>query len=75
MKDQTTTSTQASGRPSWGPAWGLLTGCGITLVGVSLNLQPETILIRSIIGGSLVALLAAVLSLGWQLVAHETDDD
>lgn len=51
----------------WGLAIGLLTGCVVTLIGVVLDLQPDTILFRALVGGGLVGSLIGLVAWSWQL--------
>lgn len=65
--------TSAS-RSSWVAASGLLAGCAITLVGVGLQLSPELILVRAVIGGALMAAIAASISAGWKILQLSDED-
>lgn len=67
--------SQTGQTPSWGLAAGLLAGCGVTLIGITLGLPPVTILGRALGGGSLVAMIVSLLALGWQLVAPPKEED
>jgi len=62
-------------RNGWGTLSGLLTGCIITLIGVVQDLQPETILLRSAIGGCAVACLATVWLATWRMISPPIKED
>lgn len=59
MSTQSTSRKRNTTRP-WGRAFGLLTACVVTLIGVSRNLSPDVIAIRAICSGLLIGGLAAV---------------
>lgn len=67
--------TQTGQMPSWGLAAGLLAGCGVTLIGITLGLPPITILGRALGGGSLVALIVTLLTFGWQMLSPPKEED
>ena len=58
---------------TWGLTLGLLTASLAMLVGVVSGLEPETILLRSVIGGGLTGTLAWVTA--WLIGSSEPDLD
>lgn len=58
----------------WGLATGLLAGCVITLIGVLLDLQPDTILLRALLGGSLIGGLTSVVVRSCRAMLPDGDD-
>lgn len=48
-------------RPPFGLAIGMLTACAMTLISVLCGNEPETVLFRAGVGGSMTGLLAAGL--------------
>lgn len=71
---QTITPRTGSEHPSWGAALGLLAGCGITLIGVALNLPPDVILLRALLGGCIIGSVVSVVAASWRLVATSEED-
>lgn len=68
-------SSTASRGASWGPAAGLLAGCAVTLIGVTLDLPPLTILLRSMISGCVVAAIAGLFAFSWQLITPPREEE
>ena len=64
-----TSSQTPSPTPSWVAASGLLTGCAVTLIGVLMQLSPERILLRAVLGGTAMAIVTSVAMIGWKLVS------
>lgn len=73
-KKQTFPPRTATECPSWGAALGLLAGCGITLIGVALNLPPDVILLRALLGGCIIGGVVSVIAASWRLAATSEDD-
>ena len=59
----------------WGCAAGVLAFSAITLSGMTLGLQPETILLRATAGGALVALGVLTVALVIQTAMTPSDKD
>lgn len=56
---KTAEKSRPPGRP-WGSAIGLLAGCSVALAGIVLGLEPETVALRSIVGGVVVGFVVSV---------------
>jgi hypothetical protein len=66
--------TESGGQP-WGLAVGLLAACLYTLLGVLAGHQPETILVRSAVGGGLIGFLAGGLAWGWKIISPANEEE
>lgn len=75
MAAQKTKSSKSTPRPSWGLAIGLLSGCGITLLGVMLGQEPEIILSRALLGGTLLGVFSSAVASGVTLVLPRSEKD
>ncbi len=45
----------------WGRVIGLLTACGVTLIGVFYGIEPEIILVRALVAGSVLGTLTTIV--------------
>ncbi|WP_437204143.1 hypothetical protein [Planctomicrobium sp. SH664] len=66
---------QSSGPLPWASAAGILAGCLVTLTGVAMNLEPETILVRALIGSLLMGVFSLTLLLTWRVITPQADED
>jgi len=53
-------------RIPWGRTVGLLTACLATLIGVCSGLDPDVILLRAVVSGVALGVLACVMAQVWQ---------
>ena len=61
-------------RPAlWGTAVGLLAASLATVVGVATGLDPDTIVLRAAVGGSVAALVATLTAVAVQAAASVDD--
>jgi hypothetical protein len=74
-KQQGTSGTSGTNAPTWALALGLLAWCAITLIGVALQLPPEVIVLRALVGSVAVAVVAVAMTLGWNLMSPEDEND
>lgn len=70
-----TAAVPANPRPAWGLAAGLLTGCAVTLLGVMLQLEPETILLRSVLGGAVAGMLVSVITSSLRIATAPREEE
>ncbi len=59
MATGTRKARQRKRSQSWATACGLLTGCAVTLIGLTVGLEPHVILWRAVLSGLLIGSIVA----------------